>query len=476
MWICNKCGTNNSDNSNYCSNCGQSYSAQTRQDNNPESKSLSIKTVRNVLILIVSVIVIVVICAIFISKNSIYGYYMSESGVYSVSINRDGSCNWYQNGIRFDGYYERTDQQLTLYLSGRSHYRDTVFTADIEDHNLRILGGTVDSELFIRQKKTDEIQELDNQDYSTSSNNANSSSVNTVLVESSSGVSIAETVLVEEQGIRVTALRYEESKYSFTNFEDIVFQAENSRNDPIKVSIAYVKTNGIVQRVFPDIYPNTYVEPNSVCDGVIEIDPEYINLSGSEHIYSLEVSLVISDDNYNDIFISPFVTIPVLDNRTHKFDSKPIWINLVENEHIEASILGYMIDDRQLHLYFNLKTDDTIPDDGRYIEFLGGREEYSSGGTIKINGIDSDIYMWEIYDRQPECAFSEDIYFETPIDQIKTLDFAFVIYGADRNASKDLRLFSSNSIKLTFDSSGSISSADGTVNRYEDAINQYYSQ
>lgn len=474
MWVCKKCGTSNSDNSNYCSNCGQSYESHKNEEEVQKEKPTSIKTVRNILICIVSLIVLFALCAIFITKNSIYGYYMSESGIYSVSINRDGSCNWYQNGIRFDGFYERDNQHLTLSLAGNGQYRDTVFSADIEDHNLRILGGTVNSELFIKQKKPEEIKALDSQDFTATSSNTATPTVDTVFVESSSGVSIAETVLLNENNIRVTALRYEESQYSTLNYENIAFHVENNRSNKIKVSIAYIKTNGIVQRVFPDMYPNTYVEPYSECDGVIALDPEYINLSGSDHIYSLEVSLVISDDNFNDILISQFVSIPIIDNRTHEFKSTPIWLNLINDDHIEASILGYRIDDRQLYLYFNLKTDDTVSGDNRYIEFLGGREEISAGGTIKINGIDSDMYMWETYDRQPECAFVEDIYFEEPTDSIKSLEFAFVIYGVDRNVSKELRLFSSSSIKLSFASNGLISSADGTVNRYEDAINSYY--
>lgn len=474
MWYCKNCGASNSDNSNYCGNCGQSAHTKPGKEDTTVSSFSNVKKIRNISIVAISLIMLVSIAVIYLSKNSIYGYYLSESGIYSVSINKDGSCNWYQNGIRFDGLYEREGQHLTLSLVGSGHYRDTVFSADIEDHNLRIVGGTVNNELFIKQQKTEEIKALDNQDFTSSSASTTAPAIDTILVESSSGVSIAETVLLNENNIRVTALRYEESKYSFMNYEVIVFHVENNRSNQIKVSIAYVKTNGIVQRVFPDTYPNTYIEPYSECDGVIELDPEYINLSGSDHIYSLEVSLVISDDNFNDMLISPFVSIPIVDNRTHQFTSTPIWLNLINDDHIEASILGYRIDDRQLHLYFNLKTDDTVPGDNRFIEFLGGREEYSSSGTIRINGTDSNMYMWEIYDRQPECAFVEDVYFEVPTDSIQSLEFAFVIYGADRNIGEELRLFSSNSIKLSFDPNGTISSADGTVNRYEEAINEYY--
>ena len=475
MWICDKCKTSNSDNANFCSNCGASKSEPSNGLNDSKTNSASIRRTRNILIIAVVLLVTVTISIMYLMSKSIYGYYVSESAVYSVSINKDGSCNWYQDGIRFDGNYERENDHLTLYLTGNGHYASTVFSANIEAHDLRVNGGTVNNELFIKQKKPDEIKTLDDQDFTVTPSATPTTAIDAVSVESSFGVTISETILLDDANIRVTALRYQETRYSSLNYEDIAIRIENNRNERIDVSVAYVRINGVTQRVYPDIYPNTYVEPHTECDGLIELDPEYIVLSGYEQIYSLEISLVVRDDNYNDILISPFVNVPIVDNRTHQTTVTPIWITLVENEHIEASVLGYSIDDRQLHLYFNLKTDDTVPGDNRYIEFLGGRDEYSSAGTIRINGVASNLYMWEIYDRQPECAFVEDIYFETPTDAIQTLEFAFVIYGVDRNTSEELRLFSSDAITLYFDKYGSIESASGTVNSYSDSLRRYYS-
>lgn len=113
---------------------------------------------------IVAVICIVLIAAIaFIihSKNNIYGYYVSESGYYSVSIEKDGVCYWYQDNTRFTGTYEKNDSSLQLSIAGKSHYADTTFLAAIEKQGLRIAGGTVHSELFTKGSKTEEIRNID---------------------------------------------------------------------------------------------------------------------------------------------------------------------------------------------------------------------------------------------------------------------------------------------------------------------------
>ena len=115
---------------------------------------------------IVAVICIVVIAAIAFlihSKNNIYGYYVSESGYYSVSIEKDGVCYWYQDNTRFTGTYEKNDSSLQLSVIGKSHYANTTFLATIEKQGLRIAGGTVNSELFIEGSKTEEIRNIDQQ-------------------------------------------------------------------------------------------------------------------------------------------------------------------------------------------------------------------------------------------------------------------------------------------------------------------------
>ena len=46
MWVCRSCNTNNSDNANYCSNCGQKK-PQMNENVPQNEKKTSIKATRN---------------------------------------------------------------------------------------------------------------------------------------------------------------------------------------------------------------------------------------------------------------------------------------------------------------------------------------------------------------------------------------------------------------------------------------------
>ncbi len=165
MWVCTNDQSIHSDNEKYCCFCGQKRNDQFCEETKNDAKSSKSKHI-GILIITVTLIAAAIILGFFLSNNRLYGYYLSENGKYSLSINKDGSCSWYQDGIRFDGNYEKDDQNLTLYLEGRSHYSNTTFSAAIGKRTLRVNGGTVDNELFAKQKKPDEIKSLDSIDYS----------------------------------------------------------------------------------------------------------------------------------------------------------------------------------------------------------------------------------------------------------------------------------------------------------------------
>ena len=75
MWICKNCGVSNSDNSNYCGNCGQSRKSQYPEENTAktaqkETNTKSPAIVRNILIAAVTVVVAVIILALYQSNHS----------------------------------------------------------------------------------------------------------------------------------------------------------------------------------------------------------------------------------------------------------------------------------------------------------------------------------------------------------------------------------------------------------------------
>lgn len=92
-----------------------------------------------------------------------YGYFVSESGDYAVSIEKNGFCNWYQDGIRFEGTYYKRDSSLELEIEGSGSYGDTTFLAVREKGGYRISGGKVHSEFFAPEEKDALTLKLDNE-------------------------------------------------------------------------------------------------------------------------------------------------------------------------------------------------------------------------------------------------------------------------------------------------------------------------
>lgn len=68
MWNCKKCGTSNSDNSNYCSNCGQKKKLVDEKMEN-DSEANSKKIYRNILVGAVVVITLLIVIIVFLMKD-----------------------------------------------------------------------------------------------------------------------------------------------------------------------------------------------------------------------------------------------------------------------------------------------------------------------------------------------------------------------------------------------------------------------
>jgi len=100
--------------------------------------------------------ILLVFCSVFIAYDLTMGdglscKYISESGRYTVEFLNPINCKWYQDSYSFNGSYKKIDNNsYRLSMIGHSGYIDTVFTARKEGNNLRITGGIVNSELFVK--------------------------------------------------------------------------------------------------------------------------------------------------------------------------------------------------------------------------------------------------------------------------------------------------------------------------------------
>lgn len=101
----------------------------------------------------ISLVLIISIALLFCScfSDSLNGTYTSESGLYSIEFNKDGSCTWYQDGMFFDGTYEKTEAGWQLDITGSGFYPNTVFQAVEDGNDLVITGGIVNGETFVKE-------------------------------------------------------------------------------------------------------------------------------------------------------------------------------------------------------------------------------------------------------------------------------------------------------------------------------------
>ena len=86
------------------------------------------------------------------SSGDLSGIYVSQSGRFTVEFLNSTNCKWYQDGYSFNGTYEKFgNDSYRLDMKGHSGYNDTIFTAVKEGKDLRITGGIVYGELFVKQ-------------------------------------------------------------------------------------------------------------------------------------------------------------------------------------------------------------------------------------------------------------------------------------------------------------------------------------
>lgn len=118
---------------------------------------------RNAVIRIVIISVVILLLLLFMKScgNKLSGKYTSESGVYSIEIFSNGTCTWYQDGLRFNGkyYWDSQWDRYCLEISGSGSYADTTFTAVYLDcGDLIVNGGKVNYEYFTKNgANTDDI-------------------------------------------------------------------------------------------------------------------------------------------------------------------------------------------------------------------------------------------------------------------------------------------------------------------------------
>ena len=165
------------------------------------------------------------------------GYFAGENGRYAFELAEDGYCYWYQEGTRYAGKYTEDRDGLDLKLVGRGSVLDTAFRAEKqEDGSLTVSGGLVDGEFFSLSEKPTEQEELD----------ALWAKRIRHLKKSSGKISLTETVLLDDDDLKITAVKYSANG----NNEEIRLLLENKSDQQMYVHTAGVRINDTLVDLF----------------------------------------------------------------------------------------------------------------------------------------------------------------------------------------------------------------------------------
>jgi len=99
---------------------------------------------------IVSILLILAMVAA-LAGCGLSGTYESAGGTYAVEFKANNECTWYQDGLSFDGTYEKAEDGYRLDMRGTGDYRDTTFYAVFDGKDLIITGGTISGERFSKK-------------------------------------------------------------------------------------------------------------------------------------------------------------------------------------------------------------------------------------------------------------------------------------------------------------------------------------
>lgn len=157
--FCSNCGSKLNKSANFCADCGmkiEKKSLPSVEKFEFDNKILTFvkrnSNLKKLCVACVGIIMSIFILLFIIqSQDELSGTYVSESGIYSVMFETDGTCTWYQNGIFFNGAYDKTKDGWELRVLGNSGYSNTIFYVEKEWGKLIITGGTVDGEVFTKE-------------------------------------------------------------------------------------------------------------------------------------------------------------------------------------------------------------------------------------------------------------------------------------------------------------------------------------
>lgn len=264
-----------------------------------------------------------------------------------------------------------------------------------------------------------------------------------VFIESDCGVAIAKTIVVEDAGVTITADRFsvDEAK----NTEAIVLRIENNGPAAFFLSHLSLQINGYFVEGY--LYDVDTIKPNTVVEGEVRFDPEYISLLGANKINEFALSFKATDaESFNTLWESDLVTIPVQDNRERVFSAIPVNLGVFNEEGIKLDLVGYKVGTNEASLYFYLNNG-TNPDI---------RLAFAEG---QLNAKDASIFNGYIFSKgASSLGFCESIYRRPLLDEdpIQPQSIKCVL----QTTASMITVVPNKELSARFDSSGHITAFD----------------
>ena len=237
------------------------------------------------------------------------------------------------------------------------------------------------------------------------------------------GAGIEETVLVDQDGIRITA-----TELTYTgNRPELHVRLENNTDETLKFisgSIGY-NVNAVNGYMVNSMYVNTEVLPGKVSNERITIDYDELQLRGIQEIAEIQIGFDIENDDYDDVLTTGAKQI-----KTSVYDQYDLhedtFRTAMSNDAVRAEFLGQDVYYSEEVVYDDggVIVDTVLKGTNEYGDSVVYLEAYNSGsspvnveiGNIEIDGLVVCKSRWTSETVLPEKHVVLDIDLDDVVD------------------------------------------------------------
>ena len=386
-------------------------------------------------LLLVSMLLIPVRTTSYAADDYI-GYYAGENGRFSFSLSENNYCYWYQDGTRYAGKYQAKTDGFEMNLVGSGTIMDTSFRAEKQKNgSLRVYGGIVDGELFTKTEKPQDIRDVD-QMWAKRIRHSK---------KSSGKINLKETVLLNQNDIRITATGYSANG----NDEGIRLLLENDGEHEVVIMTASVLINDKVA----DVSFFSRLAPHETGNEILRIKTVVLEALKVEKIETISIAFSIEIQGQPK-YVSEKVSIPIQDSRNRVPVLIPIGKTIFASDKLWVELVGYENTGFDVELYYLVQNDAEAGFTARTTKTSLNEEE---GSKYALNQ-DVEANSAVLY----QGSFNKADYSAT--GKLNTMEFDLQL-----QSSYSTSFVCFNRIRMEFEPDGQICSFESTAKIDEDS-------